>query len=149
MMESILSVLVSAVLPVLATGLAAILAVLLARLAEKVRGDGQASATRDALANIITKAGMIVQKMEQTDRAFLLEITADGKVTKEEAAALKAKALGDLMGIAAAELAQLGGDDATRAKVAEAAIESAVWKYGSASRINPLTPAMVATTRPK
>ncbi|MDR0966266.1 MAG: hypothetical protein LBM75_07185 [Myxococcales bacterium] len=84
-----------------------------------------------ALEILGSKAGTIVESLEQSVRPELAQVASDGKLTKEEAQHLARLALDGLIAIAAPELATLregGMDEEAVKKLASAALEQAVYR---------------------
>lgn len=84
-----------------------------------------------ALDLLMTKAGTVVESLEQTLRPELAKATEDGKLTRDEAAAIAKTALDNLLTLAAPEIETLkdgGLDDAAVQKLASSALEQAVYR---------------------
>lgn len=95
-----------------------------------------------AIETLLLKAGTVVEGLEQTIRPELAKATADGKLTKEEAAAIAKIALEDLFAIAAPEVKTLkegGMDEAAVEKLASSALEQAVYRLPKPQKANVMT----------
>lgn len=95
-----------------------------------------------AIETLLTKAGTVVEGLEQTIRPELAKATADGKLTKEEASAIAKMALEDLFTVAAPEVKTLkegGMDEAAVEKLASSALEQAVYRLPKPQKANVMT----------
>lgn len=95
-----------------------------------------------AIGTLLTKAGTVVEGLEQTIRPELAKATADGKLTKEEASVIAKMALEDLFTVAAPEVKTLkegGMDEAAVEKLASSALEQAVYRLPKPQKANVMT----------
>ena len=101
----LLSLFVQYVLPVVGTGVAALLGLALQKVLALLGARTQSTQLASTLMQVGDSVGAAVRHVEQTLRPAIQEATADGKVTPEEAAKLKQAAvdavkaeLGDRLG---------------------------------------------------
>lgn len=95
-----------------------------------------------AIETLLTKAGTVVEGLEQTIRPELAKATEDGRLTKEEASAIAKMALEDLFTVAAPEVKTLkegGMDEAAVEKLASSALEQAVYRLPRPQKANVMT----------
>lgn len=125
---TLMSIFIEYLLPVLATGIAAVVGLLLKNWADKLKSDANASAVKHALSVVVEKAGYIVTRIEQTERKSLIEATKDGKLSPDEKQQLKNRAMADLLKLAAEELGVISPDNDSAQRIASAVIEAQVAK---------------------
>lgn len=91
-MQQILPIVVDALLPLLALVVTLVFASLRKQIGERL----EAGKARDAALELVTAAETSVRHVEQTIKPALVEAAADGKLTPEDYAVLRARAIHEL-----------------------------------------------------